>query len=310
MKLKATTILKENINNAELHDFIKKSNLTNSKLESYVDLLKTYIDSYNLCKKRENLSKCLQNVKGYRYKLVMLPNQKISLVLTDCLHSINRSVQQQVHNNFLIKYYDDKLLSLSWSKNFNASTNARKEIIQYLHQSLKHKSYQGLYLYGDTGSGKTFIFILFANKLIQKNQTVCFIVWPEFVMDIKKSFKNDTDTNQQIEQLKSCDLLFIDDLGGETVSAWERDELLFSILNARILPLKTTFINSNYSISELYQHYYLKNSKSEEIKVKRLLERIQTLTIPIELTIEESQTTIENNNNIDNINNEIEYIPI
>lgn len=304
MKLKATTILKENINNAELHDFIKNNNLTNSKLEPYVELLKTYINSYNLCKKRENINKCEQNVKGYRYKLVMLPNQKISLVLTDCLHSINRSVQKQVHNNFLIKYYDDKLLSLSWSKNFNAATNARKKIIQYLHQSLKHKSYQGLYLYGDTGSGKTFIFILFANKLIQKNQTVCFIVWPEFVMDIKKSFKNDTDTNQQIEQLKSCDLLFIDDLGGETVSAWERDELLFSILNARILPLKTTFINSNYSINELYQHYYLRNNKSEEIKVKRLLERIQTLTIPIELTIEETEKIVENNN----INHEeIEY---
>lgn len=296
MKLKATTILKENINNAELHDFIKKNNLTNSKLEPYVELLTTYISSYNLCKKRENLNKCEQNVKGYRYKLVMLANQKISLVLTDCLHSINRSIQKQVHNNFLIKYYDDKLLSLSWSKNFNASTNARKEIIQYLHQSLKHKSYQGLYLYGDTGSGKTFIFILFANKLIQKNQTVCFIVWPEFVMDIKKSFKNDTDTNKQMEQLKSCDLLFIDDLGGETVSAWERDELLFSILNARILPLKTTFINSNYSISELYQHYYLRNNKSEEIKVKRLLERIQTLTIPIELTVKETQPIVENIN--------------
>lgn len=311
MKLKATTLLKENINNAELHDFIKKNNLTNSKLEPYVELLKNYISSYNLCKKRENLNKCEQNVKGYRYKLVMLPNKKISLVLTDCLHSINRSIQKQVHNNFLIKYYDDKLLSLSWSKNFNASTNARKQIIQYLHQSLKHKSYQGLYLYGETGSGKTFIFILFANKLIQKNQTVCFIVWPEFVMDIKKSFKNDTDSNQQIEQLKSCDLLFIDDLGGETISAWERDELLFSILNARILPLKTTFINSNYSISELYQHYYLRNNKSEEIKVKRLLERIQTLTVPIELTVEEAEKIVEKNNNI-NIENsneeEREYI--
>ncbi len=305
MKLKATTILKENINNAELHDFIKKNNLTNSKLEPYIELLKTYINSYNLCKKRENLNKCEQNVKGYRYKLVMLPNKKISLVLTDCLHSINLSIQKQVYNNFLIKYYDNKLLSLSWSKNFNASTNARKQIIQYLHQSLKHKSYQGLYLYGETGSGKTFIFILFANKLIQKNQTVCFIVWPEFVMDIKKSFKNDTDSNQQIEQLKSCDLLFIDDLGGETISAWERDELLFSILNARILPLKTTFINSNYSISELYQHYYLRNNKSEEIKVKRLLERIQTLTVPIELTVEEVEKIVENNNiNIESINDE------
>lgn len=306
MKLKATTILKENNNNAELSDFVSTHKLTNRSLEPYIHLLNQYINSYNLCKKRETLNKCLQDVKGYRYKLVFLPNGKINLSLTDCLHSINHSDQKQVYNNFWIKYYDDKLLSLSWSKNFNAVGNARIKILQYLNQSLKYKSYQGLYLHGDTGSGKTFIFILLANKLIQKNQTVCFIVWPEFVMDIKKSFKSETNTNQQIEQLKTCDLLFIDDLGGETVSAWERDELLFSILNARVLPLKTTFMNSNYSINDLYEHYHLRSSKSEEIKVKRLLERIQTLTLPIELNRENleinpkeentTQTAIVNSN--------------
>lgn len=286
MKIKATTILKENTTNTELSDFVTQHKLTNSSLEPYVHLLVQYVNSYNLCKKRETLNKCLQDVKGYRYKLVFLPNGKINLSLTDCLHSINQSDQKQVYSNFWIKYYDDKLLSLSWSKNFSVVGNARIQILQYLNQSVKHKSYQGLYLHGETGSGKTFIFILLANKLIQKNQTVCFIVWPEFVMDIKKSFKNETNTNQQIEQLKTCDLLFIDDLGGETVSAWERDELLFSILNARVLPLKTTFINSNYSINDLHEHYHLRSNKSEEIKVKRLLDRIKTLTLPIELNCE------------------------
>lgn len=302
MKLNINTILKDNINNIELHDFIKAHNLTPTNLEPYIPLLIKYTTSYYLCKKREALNKCLQDVKGYRYKLVILNNQKITLALTDCLHSINNFDQKQVYNNFWIKYYDDKLLSLSWSKNFNASGNARTKIIQYLNQTLKHKNYQGLYLYGDTGSGKTFIFILLANKLIRKNQTVCFIVWPEFVMEIKKSFKNETNNNQQLEQLKTCDLLFIDDLGGETVSAWERDELLFSILNARVLPLKTTFINSNYSISELYEHYQLKNSKSEIIKVKRLIERIQSLTIPIELNCDPLQTNLPLNHNNNVIN--------
>jgi len=303
MKSEIAILLKKNDNISELHDFISTNNLTNDQLEPYLDLLVKYINSYNLCKKREDISKCSQDIKGYRYKLVLLSNKKITLILTDCLHSINNNDKEQVLNNFWIRYYDDELLLLSWSKNFISGDTARQQIAQYVNVSLKQKSYQGLYLHGEPGTGKTYIFILFANKLIYKNQTICFIVWADFIMDIKKSFKDDSNYYDKIEQLKTCDVLFIDDLGGETISAWERDEILFSILNARVLPLKTTFINSNYSINELSKHYQLRTIKSEQIKVKRLIERIQTLTSPIQLTTKnlgESLATDTNKNLLTN----------
>lgn len=277
-------MLQQNENNKELSNFINDNQINEKSFNDNYELFQNYLTSYNLCKKRENIVKCQQEIPGYRLKLIINSNQKISTILTDCLHRINTLGQKEVINKFLIRHYDDSLLSLSWSKDFIAVGRERQEIVNYLKETLKLKNYPGLYLYGDPGVGKTFIFILLANKLIQKKHTVCFISWPEFIMEIKKSFKNENDMNKKIEQIKICDFLFIDDLGSESISSWERDELLFSILNARILPLKTTFINSSYSLNDLAHCYRLQANKIEEIKIKRLIERIKKLTIPINLT--------------------------
>ncbi len=285
-------LLKTNENNKEFTEFIEKNKITDKLLNDNYQLFETYLTSYNLCKKRENINKCQQKIPGYRLKLIINSNQQISTILTDCLHRINNLDQKQVMNKFLIRHYDDALLSLSWNKDFLVVGRERQEIVNYLKQTLKAKNYPGLYLYGDSQVGKTFIFILLANKLIQKKHTVCFISWPEFIIEIKKNFNNENDNSNKIDQIKNCDFLFIDDLGSELVTAWERDELLFPILNARILPLKTTFINSSFSIDELTDCYSKQYNKIEETKVKRLIERIKKLTLPIKLT----KQNLTNNN--------------
>lgn len=293
MKSNLNQILEENENNKEFINFINNNQINEKVFSENYDLFQEYFTSYNLCKKRENISKCQQKIPGYRLKLTINSNQKITAVLTDCLHRINNIGQKEVIDKFLIRHYDESLLSLSLSKDFIAVGRERLEVVNYLKETLKLKNnHPGLYLYGDTGVGKTFIFILLANKLIQKKYTVAFISWPEFIIEIKKNFKNDNDNNKKIEQIKNSDFLFIDDLGGESISSWERDELLFSILNSRVLPLKTTFINSSYSINELAHSYRLQNNKIEEVKVKRLIERIKKLTVPIKLT---KQNLIEKN---------------
>lgn len=277
-------LLKINENNKEFIEFIEKNKITNKLFNDNYQLFEEYFISYNLCKKRENIVKCQQKIPGYRLKLIVNNNQQISTILTDCLHRINNLDQKQVMSKFLIRHYDDSLLSLSWNKDFLVIGKERQEIINYLKQFLKSKNYPGLYLYGNSQVGKTFIFILLANKFIQKKHTVCFISWPEFIIEIKKNFKNGNDNSNKIDQIKNCDFLFIDDLGSESITAWERDELLFPILNSRILPLKTTFINSSYNINELAHCYRLQNNKIEEIKVKRLIERVKKLTLSVKLT--------------------------
>lgn len=273
----------DNENNKELINFITDNKISEQLFNDYYDVFQEYLSSCNLCKKRENITKCQQKIPGYRWKLFMQNNQ-ISIVLTDCLHRINKLDQKEAIDKFLIRHYPDSLLSLSWTKDFKVIGRERLQIASYLKELLKTKNYLGLFLHGETGTGKTFIFILIANKLIQKKHTVAFISWPQFVNEIKSNFENRAENTKKIEQVKTAEFLFIDDLGSESITPWERDELLFSILNARDLATNTTFINSSYNLNQLANSYNLSKSKIEEIKIKRLLERIKRLTIPINLT--------------------------
>lgn len=274
----------ENENNKELINFITENKINEQLFNDYYYVFEEYLSSCNLCKKRENINKCQQQVPGYRRKLFIKDNQ-ITTVLTDCLHRINKLDQKEAIDKFLIRHYPDSLLSLSWTKDFKVVGKERLEITNYLQKLLKAKSYcQGLFLSGEPGSGKTFIFILIANKLIQQKHTVSFISWPQFISEIKSNFENGNENSKKIEQIKNSDFLFIDDLGSESITAWERDELLFPILDARDLSAKTTFINSSYDLNALSRNYRLKRDTNEEIKIKRLIERIKRLTVSINLT--------------------------
>lgn len=273
--------LKEQINNKELTTFITKNKISAKSFNQHYKLFMNYVNSYELCK-RENINKCQQEIPGYRRKLVM-SNGQITTVLTDCLHRINKLDQKEAMDKFLIRHYPDSMLSLSWTKDFIVVGNERLQIATHLKEILNEQTQTGLFLYGDPGIGKTFIFILIANKLIQMKNTVSFISWPQFISDIKANFDKSANNVQLIEQVKSSDYLFIDDLGGESITAWERDELLFPILNARSLALKTTFINSSYTLNALAECYRVRQSPLDEVKIKRLIDRIKRLTIPINL---------------------------
>lgn len=282
MEHNLTQFLEEYENNKELITFITENQISEVLFNQYYQVFQDYLNSSNLCKRRENIEKCQQAIPGYRWKLFM-SNGQITTVLTDCLHRINKLDQKEAIDKFLVRHYPDSMLSLSWTKDFIVVGRERLQITSYLKELLKTKNQLGLFLYGEPGIGKTFIFILIANKLIQKKHTVSFISWPQFISDIKANFDKSANNVQLIEQVKESDYLFIDDLGGESITAWERDELLFPILNARSLNLKTTFINSSYTLNALAECYRVRQSPLDEVKIKRLTDRIKRLTIPINL---------------------------
>ncbi|WP_331835886.1 hypothetical protein [Erysipelothrix piscisicarius] len=79
-------------------------------------------------------------------------------------------------------------------------------------------------------------------------------------------------------------MLVLDDLGAEPITSWSRDEILLSILNERLENKKKTIITSNYSPDMLVDLYKLDNKgTSDEIRAKRLVDRIHALTIPYEM---------------------------
>ena len=77
---------------------------------------------------------------------------------------------------------------------------------------------------------------------------------------------------------KKVDMLLLDDIGAETVTEWSRDEVLGTILQYRMEEGLATFFTSNLTISELEQHLAVTNKDVDNVKARRIIERIKQLT--------------------------------
>ena len=77
----------------------------------------------------------------------------------------------------------------------------------------------------------------------------------------------------------TSDVLLIDDIGAENNSSWARDEVLGTILQYRMDNNLTTFFTSNYNINELETFLAETPKGIDEIKARRIIERIKYLTI-------------------------------
>lgn len=105
---------------------------------------------------------------------------------------------------------------------------------------------KGLLIAGPVGTGKTHLTAAIATYVMEN-----FFVPVKFItaVDLFNGLHN-FDDSRFAEDLKSVDLLVIDDLGKEKITDW-RLEKLFEIINARYEDYKPIVITTNYTNSEL-----------------------------------------------------------
>ena len=170
-------------------------------------------------------------------------------------------------------------------KDIDITDKKRQEVICYLDEFFDNyspaKNNVGLYLHGSFGSGKSFLVSALLNELHEKKKaSVCMIYFPEALRTLKDDWDN---FGSKMEYLKSVDILLIDDIGAEKVTEWGRDEVLGTILQARMDSQLATFFTSNLSIKELESHLALSNRSDDLVKARRIIERVKQLTNDIEL---------------------------
>lgn len=111
---------------------------------------------------------------------------------------------------------------------------------------------------GDPGLGKTFLCSCIAKDLLDKGYTV--IYQTAFnLMEVIERYKFKTDSFSYLDEenynnLFTCDLLIIDDLGTEMVNSFTASEL-FNIINSRLNSRKKIIISTNLSLSEIRNSY-------------------------------------------------------
>ena len=271
----------------------KRYNEVCQKLPRYLELEKE-IALLSVDSARKLLEGDKQALKTYKNKLVLLKTEKKDLLksggfppdyleptytCSDCqdtgysnsekCHCFkNATIQllyEQSHLKELLKKENFDTFSLDYysADIIDIKTNlSAKDFIEDALSSCKNfidtfgEHFQNIYLYGNTGVGKTFLINCIAKELIEKEHSVLYFTAADFIdILVTSAFdKNNIDANNLRELIYSCELLIIDDLGTEFTNSAVATQL-FTCLNERYVHAKPVIISSNLSLSHLTDRY-------------------------------------------------------
>ncbi|MBN2268432.1 MAG: primosomal protein DnaI [Acholeplasmataceae bacterium] len=187
-----------------------------------------------------------------------------------------------------LKFYDSEIYiqdaSLALFDTFNDERQVAYDHAHYFLENYKKDHYEkGLYLYGKYSTGKSYLISAIAQELAEKNIMVLFVYMPDLVRSIRQGM-NEGNLEERINQLKQADVLMMDDIGGENMTSWFRDEVLVPILQYRLSAKLPVFMTSNFDYLQLVEALTLNRDETSRVKAARLLQRIKDLMTPVKMS--------------------------
>jgi len=143
--------------------------------------------------------------------------------------------------------------------------------------------FSNLLLYGEPGTGKTFVSHAIAKDLLDAGRTVLYQTAPrlsKLLEDYRFNRAELNDPGEMLNAVDSVDLLILDDLGAE-ISTVITSAAIFDIINQRLLSRKHTVISTNLSpggleaqyserlVSRFFGNYQMIKFFGEDIRVKK-----------------------------------------
>lgn len=250
----------------------------------YTSKLERTVEELQKCANCKSLLACQNKVTGMVYYPSVNDDGSLEFNYVACKYKKKDIKDKEgIKSNFFQMPYDIKMAKMA---NIELETK-RARIIKWLKKFYdsyqKDEKQKGLYLYGSFGSGKTYMISALLNELSRLNYSVVIVYYPELIRSIKESFSSGEDFYERMNMIKTCDLLLLDDIGAESVTAWNRDEILGTILQYRMDNKMPTFFTSNLNLEELENHLLIKDTAEEKIKARRIMERIKQLSEYLEL---------------------------
>ena len=244
---------------------LKEFKLTSKNIKEAV----FYVDELTNCKKCKGLEFCKNTIRGIKPSF---DGENISYEA--CSYKVVEEKKNNVDITFASNYIKEATLEA-----FDTSTDVRAKVYQYAMKVLgsTNELPTGLYIYGNFGSGKTYFLSALANELAQKDIKTIIVFMP----DLSRNLKNAIGENlleSRVNLLKNVDVLMLDDLGGEMVSSWLRDEIIAPIIQYRLINNKPIYITSNLDYNLLREHFASTKDDVDNIKSSRILERIKQMT--------------------------------
>ena len=273
----------EALKDEDFKSLVKELDLSSEILMKYTSKLQESVIEYKNCSNCRSLYECKNRCTGYRFSPAVCEN-RLRFDELACKYMQEKLKEEE----YSCTYYEmpDALKKASM-KDIDTSDAKRVETIKWLknfydtYQNNPHQ--KGLYLTGSFGCGKTYLICAMLNELSKKGADITVVYYPELLRSLKETFslkeKNlESDFSVRMNRLKKCSILFIDDIGAESVTPWARDEILATILQYRMDASLPTFFTSNLNLVELEIHLSSTKGEVDKVKARRLIERIKQLT--------------------------------
>ena len=133
-----------------------------------------------------------------------------------------------------------------------------------------YENNNGLLLWGDVGTGKTFVAGCIANYLLQNRVPVMMTSLIKIINDLQGF--NITDKNEYMNNLNKFKLLILDDLGAERQSEYALEQV-FNVIDNRYKNGQPVIITTNLTLTEL--------KNPQDIKYKRIYDRVLEMCVPL-----------------------------
>lgn len=168
--------------------------------------------------------------------------------------NIKEILKRENFDTFSFEYYSAELFSeatgLSALETARQAVDTAKDFIHNF-----DKQFNNLFLYGDTGVGKTFLSHCIARDLIDASFSVIyFSAYDLFDLMAQNAFARTDESIELNEHIYDCDLLIIDDLGTELTNSFVSSQL-FLCINERLVREKSTLISTNLSLEHFLEMY-------------------------------------------------------
>lgn len=262
--------------------------LSYDAIERNLPKLHEYISQSTECCGCDNTAHCTNNLEGFIPKLRTVRNT-VEIDYVRCEQKIREDERRDVANMIASMHMPKDVLQATIGDLFIDDysrvdiANRAADFVQKTRETGKLPT-KGLYLYGQFGVGKSFVLGALANELATLKIKSVVVFVPEFLREMKNAIGDNT-LQEKIDYVKKAQVLMLDDLGAETMSAWTRDEILGTIFHYRMAEQLPTFITSNFNYDEL-EHHLAQSQKGdlEVVKAARIMERIKAITEPVQMS--------------------------
>ena len=145
--------------------------------------------------------------------------------------------------------------------------------MKYAKQYVEHwdevkKKGMGMLLWGDVGTGKSYMAACIANALLEQEKRVLMTNFTTISNGVFAAI----DKNDYIEAICGYDLLILDDLGSERNSGFVVENV-FSVLDRRVCSGKPMIITTNLTVKEMRE--------TQNLDYKRIYDRVLGSCQPI-----------------------------